>query len=153
MSGTFSPIGVASENLRQPHGHLGRNPALLVYEFRQGRARDSERGGGGRDRQAQRLNTLAPHKAAGVGWILHRHGSKLRLPVYATRFFPWYRPGLILIVVNGAPMPYGHHQHHQPRFLQLTDYAVIPHPIPPQSKLAGAKRFAEMARVIGRGHP
>src|SRR5208283_5920674 len=41
-------------------------------------ARDSERGGG-RDRQAQRLNTLAPHQAAGVGWILPRHGSSLLL--------------------------------------------------------------------------
>ena len=48
-------------------------------------------------------------------------------------------------------MAYGHDEYHQPLFLQLTDDAVIPHPIPPQSKLAGAKRFAEMAWVFGRG--
>src|SRR5271157_928688 len=54
---------------------------------------------------------------------------------------------------NGASMPYGHHEHHQPLLLQLTDDAVIPHPIPPQSKLAGAKRSAEMAWVLCRGDP
>jgi len=48
-------------------------------------------------------------------------------------------------------MPFGNKEHHQPLFLQLTDDAVIPHPIPPQSKLAGAKRFAEIARVRARG--
>ena len=63
------------------------------------------------------------------------------------------RPGLMLIVLNCASMPYDHHERHQPLFLQLTDDAVIPHLIPPQSKLAGAKRFAEMARVFGRSDP
>jgi len=35
--------------------------------------RDAERGGG--DGQAQRLNALTQHKAAGVGWVPHGHES------------------------------------------------------------------------------
>ena len=50
-------------------------------------------------------------------------------------------------------MPYGHHEHHQPLFLKLADDAVIPHPIPPQSKPAGSKGFTEIARVWGRRDP
>jgi len=45
-------------------------------------------------------------------------------------------------------MPNGHHQHDQPLFLKLTDDAVIAHPVPPQSKFAGTKRFAEIPRVL-----
>ena len=53
------------------------------------------------------------------------------------------------IVIDSAVMSYGHDQHYQTLLLKLTNDAVIPHPIPPQSKLAGAKRFAEVARVLG----
>ena len=56
---------------------------------------------------------------------------------------------ILLILINRTSMPYGHDQHDQPLLLQLTNDAVILHPIPPQSKLAGAKRFAEVARVFG----
>ena len=58
-----------------------------------------------------------------------------------------------LIIINGASMPYGHHEHHQPLFLKLADNAVIPHPVPPQSKLAGAESFTEIARVCSRRDP
>ncbi len=47
-------FGAASEDLGQSHGHFGRNPALLIHQFRQGGARDAKRGGGVRDGQVQR---------------------------------------------------------------------------------------------------
>jgi len=50
-------------------------------------------------------------------------------------------------------MTHGHHQHHQPALLQLADDAIIAHPIPPQSKLAGSKRLAEITRVFSRRDP
>ena len=68
-------FGTASEYLGQPHRHFSRNSALLVHEFGQRSARDAKGGSGIRDGQAQRLNALSQHKAAGVRWILHRHGS------------------------------------------------------------------------------
>ena len=49
-------------------------------------------------------------------------------------------------------MAYGHDEYHQPLCLQLTDDTVIPHAIPPQSKLAGTQRFAKIPRVFGRGY-
>src|ERR1700674_2533723 len=66
---------VSAEDLGKPHGHFRRNPTLPIHEFGQRRARDTERGSRVLDRQAQRLNALAQHKAAGVWWILHCHRS------------------------------------------------------------------------------
>jgi hypothetical protein len=50
-------------------------------------------------------------------------------------------------------MTHGHYEHHQPVLLQFTDDATIAHPIPPQSKLAGSKRFAELAWMLGCRDP
>ncbi len=63
------------------------------------------------------------------------------------------KEGPLLIVVNRASMTRGHHEHYQPVLLQLADDTIIAYPIPPQSKLTGSKRFAEIARVRGRRNP
>ena len=62
-------------------------------------------------------------------------------------------PVPMLIAVYCASMTHGHHEHHQTILLELADDAIIAHPIPPQSKLAGSKRFAEPSRVLGRRDP
>lgn len=62
-------------------------------------------------------------------------------------------PEPILLVVNRASMTHRHDEHQQPVLLQLTDDAIIAHPVPPQSKLAGPKRLAELARVLGCRNP
>jgi hypothetical protein len=52
-----------------------------------------------------------------------------------------------------AAMPYGYYQHDQLLLLQFADNAVVPHSIPPQSKLASSKRFAKVARVFRSRDP
>ena len=63
---------------------------------------------------------------------------------------PLYLPELMLILINRASVLFGHDQHYQPLLLKFTNDAVILHPIPPQSKFAGTKAFAEVARVASR---
>ncbi len=46
---TSQPSSRAAENLRQPHGHFGRNAALPVHQFRKRVARDAKGFGGVRD--------------------------------------------------------------------------------------------------------
>src|SRR5437588_3243342 len=62
-------------------------------------ARDSKGGGGIRDRQAQRLNALSQHKAAGVRWILHRHVQS---------------PSVVIDIVNVRCISVGKVEDHSP---------------------------------------
>lgn len=82
-----------------------------------------------------------------------RDGSRGQCLSVRGLFLPSCRRGWILIGVNRASMTHGHYEDHEPVLLQLTDDPIIAHPISPQSKLAGSKRFAELARVLGRGDP
>jgi hypothetical protein len=63
-------LGAPSKNLGQTHGHFRRNPTLLIHQFRQRGARDSQRGSGVRNGQAERLNALPQYETARVRWIL-----------------------------------------------------------------------------------
>src|SRR5207248_5406957 len=66
---------------------------------RQCGARVSKGGGGIRDRQAQRLNALSQHKAAGVRWILHRHVQS---------------PSVVIDIVNVRCISVGKVEDHSP---------------------------------------
>lgn len=62
--------------------HFGRDAAFAVYEFGKSCAGDTECGGGVGDGQIQGLNALAQHEAAGVGWVLRRHGFSFPVCLY-----------------------------------------------------------------------
>src|SRR5262245_44917834 len=67
-------FGAATKDRRESDGHLRRDAALSVYQFRKRRACYSECGGCCGDAQTQRLDTLTQHEAAGMRGIFHRHG-------------------------------------------------------------------------------
>src|SRR5487761_1144331 len=65
----------AAEDLGQAHRHFRRYATLSIHKLGQSRAGYTQRGGGAGDRQAKRLNALAHHETAGMGWMFHRHGK------------------------------------------------------------------------------
>jgi hypothetical protein len=68
-------LGTTTEDLGKSYRHFGRNPTPAIHEFGQGCASYSKSCGRVFDRQSKRFNALTQHKAAGVWWILHRHGQ------------------------------------------------------------------------------
>lgn len=67
-------FGTPSEDFGESDGHFGGDAAFSVDEFGESGASDADGVRSLSDRQAERLDALAPHKAARMRWTLHRRG-------------------------------------------------------------------------------
>jgi len=65
----------AAEDLGEANGHLRRDAALAIDEFRERSARNAESARRLRDRETERLDALPENYVAGMRRIFHRHSS------------------------------------------------------------------------------
>src|SRR3990172_13096847 len=73
-------VHLHSKGFLDAEGHVPGKVSLAVEQAGQCGPGNMKRGGGGRYREARRLDNLGPNEISGMGRVLHRHGVRSSYP-------------------------------------------------------------------------